>query len=64
MSFTPPTPPDHNRAKANLVIAGEHRRQRASSFQDIDAAVALIRRAITWPVRILRRHNNDDPRGL
>ncbi|MBT5775427.1 MAG: hypothetical protein HOH95_13755 [Dehalococcoidia bacterium] len=68
MAFhAPPPQPDHDRAKANLVIADEHRRQRVGGFQDIAIVLGWLRRAIAWPTRLVlrvvrRKHSDDMPR--
>lgn len=65
MTFHAPPPPDHDRAKANLVVADEHRRQRMSGFQDIAIVLGWLRRAITWPIHLVRRNKDDEyPRGF
>lgn len=47
-----PPPIDPDRAKANLVVADEHRRQRVSGFQDVAIVLGWLRRALTWPIRL------------
>lgn len=59
-----PPPIDPDRAKANLVVADEHRRQRVSGFQDIAIVLRWLQRIIAWParlvLRVIRRNKHDD----
>ena len=63
MTIGSPPPIDPDRAKAILVVAEEHQRQRVSGFQDVAIVLGWLRRAIIWPVRLvlrIARRNHDD----